>query len=294
MSTDLWTLFRTAARVAQLQRVSAAAKVLGMHHASVIRHIDALEAVLQTKLFQRHARGYTPTEAGEEILRVANMIEDQLSQMIDRIDDTKAQISGQLVVTGLPPLDHLILPVICDFQILHPRLSVSYHSDGRPYHLAYGEAHVALRAGPRPEHPDNVVSHLVEYHVHLYAHKSYVETYGRPKTIADLAGHRFITGLGDYARAPYFRWLEELVPETAIVFRTAQTSTGFTALTSGIGIGFTDRQSADADLIELFPDLAPPEWATPIWLLTHVDLHRTMKVNSFARFVLNAAKSWRT
>ena len=44
--------------------VSGAAQALGVHHATVIRHIDALEGRLGVKLFQRHARGYTPTEAG--------------------------------------------------------------------------------------------------------------------------------------------------------------------------------------------------------------------------------------
>jgi PadR family transcriptional regulator AphA len=34
----------------------------------VIRHIDAIEARLGVKLFQRHARGYTPTEAGRATL----------------------------------------------------------------------------------------------------------------------------------------------------------------------------------------------------------------------------------
>ncbi len=50
--------------------VSGAAEVLGVHHATVIRHIDALEQRLGVKLFQRHARGYTATEAGQDLLQV--------------------------------------------------------------------------------------------------------------------------------------------------------------------------------------------------------------------------------
>ena len=61
---DNWDEIRTAYQVARIGTVSGAAEALGVHHATVIRHIDALEASLGVKLFQRHARGYTPTEAG--------------------------------------------------------------------------------------------------------------------------------------------------------------------------------------------------------------------------------------
>ena len=63
-----WDEIRTAYQVARLGTVSGAAEVLGVHHATVIRHIDALEKRLGAKLFQRHARGYTPTEAGRDLL----------------------------------------------------------------------------------------------------------------------------------------------------------------------------------------------------------------------------------
>ena len=62
---DNWDEVRTAYQVAKMGTVSGAAEVLGVHHATVIRHVDALEAHLGVKLFQRHARGYTATEAGE-------------------------------------------------------------------------------------------------------------------------------------------------------------------------------------------------------------------------------------
>ena len=68
MTIDTWDEIRTAFQVARLGTVSGAADVLGVHHATVIRHIDALEKRLGTRLFQRHARGYTPTEAGNDLL----------------------------------------------------------------------------------------------------------------------------------------------------------------------------------------------------------------------------------
>ncbi|MFV2038021.1 MAG: LysR family transcriptional regulator, partial [Paracoccaceae bacterium] len=76
---------RTAYQVARAGTVSGAAEVLGVHHATVIRHVDALEQSLGVKLFQRHSRGYTPTEAGQDLLKVAAATDDQLAQLVGRI-----------------------------------------------------------------------------------------------------------------------------------------------------------------------------------------------------------------
>ena len=57
---DNWDEIRTAYQVARIGTVSGAAEALGVHHATVIRHIDALETRLGVKLFQRHARGILP------------------------------------------------------------------------------------------------------------------------------------------------------------------------------------------------------------------------------------------
>ena len=94
---DNWDEVKTAYHVARMGTVSGAAEVLGVHHATVIRHIDAIEARLAVKLFQRHARGYTPTEAGEDLLRVAQATEDQFNQLVGRMKGRGDDVSGELV-----------------------------------------------------------------------------------------------------------------------------------------------------------------------------------------------------
>ncbi|TWI35815.1 LysR family transcriptional regulator [Paracoccus sulfuroxidans] len=292
MRLNQWTEIRTVAQVARTGRVSAAAEVLGMHHSTVIRHIDQLEAAMRTKLFQRHARGYTPTEAGEELLRIANLVDDQFTEMMDRIESARDTVSGQLVVTAIPVADRLVMPSIGRFQSQHPKLKVIYHSDVRTYHLAYGEAHVALRSGTEPNHPDNIVSRLHDARHALYAAKSYVQRFGLPRTEAELAEHRFVITELEEPRAPFHRWLADRIPEESFVFRTGQVSAAYLALQSGVGIGFLNRLAENEGMVPVLPDLDPPEWRTPIWMVTHVDLHRTSKVQSFTRFMHEEAKSW--
>src|SRR3979411_3521655 len=47
--------------------VSAAAKQLGVDHATVIRRVDRLERHLSAKLFDRRKTGYLLTEAGQRV-----------------------------------------------------------------------------------------------------------------------------------------------------------------------------------------------------------------------------------
>ena len=93
---DNWDEIRTAYQVARNGTVSGAAEALGVHHATVIRHIDALETRLGVKLFQRHARGYTATEAGSDLLVVAQATEDQFTQLAGRIKGQGEGVSGDL------------------------------------------------------------------------------------------------------------------------------------------------------------------------------------------------------
>ena len=166
---DNWDEVRTAYQVARMGTVSGAAEVLGVHHATVIRHIDAIEARLGVKLFQRHARGYTPTEAGDDLLRVAQATEDQFNQLVGRMKGRGEDVSGELVVTSLGSIAPLVVPTLTAFQEMHPDLIVRYLTGDRLFRLEYGEAHVAIRAGSAPDQPDNVVQPFRQEEVGLYA-----------------------------------------------------------------------------------------------------------------------------
>ena len=128
---DNWDEIRTAFQVARLGTVSGAADVLGVHHATVIRHIDALETRLGVKLFQRHARGYTATEAGEDLLRVAQATDDQFNQLVGRIKGRGASVSGELLVTSLINFAPAIVPALKSFRDAYPDVIVRYLTDDR-------------------------------------------------------------------------------------------------------------------------------------------------------------------
>ncbi len=284
-----WDEVRTAYQVARMGTVSGAADVLGVHHATVIRHIDALEAKLGVKLFQRHARGYTSTEAGQDLLQVAQATDDQFSQLSGRLKGRGTSVTGELVVTSLAVFSPILAPVLAEFRAEHPELVVRFLTGDRLFRLEYGEAHVAIRAGRVPDQPDNVVQPFRHQDLALYASKSYRDRYGLPANEAELSKHYFV-GHDEETRAPFNVWLRETVPIERIAYRTADNRSMQDGVLAGAGMGFLAVTEAKKhpDLIEVVP--TRPEWSIPLWLVTHVDLHRTAKVQSFLAFLKNVEK----
>lgn len=287
-----WDEIRTAYQVARLGTVSGAAEVLGVHHATVIRHIDALEKRLGSKLFQRHARGYTPTESGRDLLAVAQTTEEQFGQLASRIKGQGEEVAGEMVVTAITGVADLLTPVLAAYQEAHPKVVIRFLTDMRVFRLDYGEAHVAIRAGETPQEPDNVVQSLGRMKNGLYASRGYIAAHGMPASIDDLVHHRFIGPDQPDSRAPFYRWLRERVPADRITLRITEPSANLAALEAGMGLAFCNNQYAATrpDLVEVMAPI--PEWEAPLWIVTHVDLHRTLKVQSFLACLKTAAASW--
>jgi DNA-binding transcriptional LysR family regulator len=280
---DKWNEIRTAAQVARLGTISAAAKALGVHRATVARHVDELEASFGAKLFQRHARGFTATELGVELLRVADTTDEQFGQLIRQAKGQSGPLSGEITITTLEGIASYILPRIAEFSALNPEISVQFISTESLVKLEYGQAHIAFRAGARPDDPDNVVRLFTKIDMALYASKSYVERYGRPNSIEQLKQHRFVGTLGDASRAPFNTWLRNIVGDIQFKFEVNQTHAVAAALDAGLGIGFTPVLAAkeNPNLVEIMAPM--PEWQVSIWMVTHVDLHRSTKVQAFIK-----------
>lgn len=289
---DNWDEIRTAYQVARMGTVSGAADVMGVHHATVIRHIDALEQRLGAKLFQRHARGYTPTEAGLDLLKVAKTTEEQFNQMTSRIKGSGEAVTGELIVTTIGGLTDKLLPTLCAFQEEHPGVVIRYVTDMRLFRLEYGEAHVAIRAGAAPQEPDNIVRPFVTFKWAMYAAKSYIAQHGLPSGLEELSQHRFVGPETEESRAPFYIWMRKHIPRDRVAFRISEAEAQTAAIKVGMGIGFMRVCDAagDPDLVEIMPTQS--DWDTPLWIVTHVDLHRTAKVQAFLAHLKKAAAGW--
>ncbi len=288
-----WNEIRTAATVARVGTVSAAADAINVHRATITRHIDTLEGVLGAKLFQRSRRGFLPTDLGRRLLRIAEASEEQFDQLFLHAKSPAEVIEGDLVITSIAQMAEHLFPVIAEFGRRYPLVKAHFLASQDLAKLEYGEAHVALRVGAKPQDPDNVVRDVGTMHVGLYAHQSYIAEYGLPDGAAGLAGHRFIGSDAANPRAPFMKWMAHHIPAQDIVLASNDIPSHTHAVLAGAGIGFLPQYLA-ADYPELVEVLPPrTEWDVQLWLVTHVDLNRTPKVRAFLDAMADPAAKWR-
>jgi DNA-binding transcriptional LysR family regulator len=301
-----WTELRSALHVARLGTVMGAADALGVHRATINRHIDTLENYLGVPLFQRHARGYTLTDTGRDMMTAAGRADEIFMDFLGRAGGLTEKLSGTLKITSLAGLAPLILPAVDDLHQKHPEISIEFIADEQLARLEYGEAHVAIRTGPRPTTPDYVVLPFRSIRIGLYASKRYIDNYGKPlfknlrgsaldigNTRTDnhsidklgtdeLRRHAFVGPGRHNETLPYTQWLNSHIPSESFVLRTSSQQAITAAVKQGLGLGFVAEHEARSPRLT---QIIPPadDWSVPLWLVTHADLRRTLKVQEFIR-----------
>ncbi|MEM1146263.1 MAG: LysR family transcriptional regulator [Pseudomonadota bacterium] len=279
---------RTAYFVAKLGTVTAAAESLGVHRATVLRHIEVLEAELGRKIFRRHARGYSTTELGTQLLSSAETIEQELQRFVGFSKIAAPSLDGEFIIASTPPgYSPTIIAAVKAFRDLYPDVSVKYNVGTTPPKLELGEAHVYFHFGPKLDMPDYVLLPWMRFYGGIYAASSYFEKFGNPQSIADFSKHRFAL-LTDEHYSPPDDWIRENVPSENIIFTCNERPTVWRAVIDGLAIG-----SLAHHLTLSHPHLQPiaapfPGFESICWSVTHVDAHRTPKVAAFFKCIKEA------
>lgn len=280
---DYWMELRTALMVARFGTVSAAAQALGVHRATVNRHVETLEGAFGAPLFQRHARGYALTDAGRDMFEVAGRAEEMFSDLAGRARGKAGQLSGSLIVTALAGVAPLVMPAIQDLHLAHPQIRLEFVAGAQLARLEHGEAHVAIRAGAKPDVPDYVVTLFRRLRFGLYASQCYIDRAGHPES-DHLDGHRFVGSIDEPRPRPIADWMHANVRSEMLALHATDQQVLQSAVCEGLGLGFLAEHDACVrrDLVEIVPP--SDAWSTALWVVTHVDLHRTTKVQAFLEY----------
>lgn len=276
---DKWNEIRTAYKLAKLKTVSATAQDMGVHRATVMRHIDTLEETLGVTLFQRNDKGYIPTEAGLDIMRLGEITETHFAQLPTKLMQKEQTLEGKIRITSVSEIANMMMPSIVEYQTRYPKMQVEYLDGIRNFNLEYGEADIAIRSGQKPTTPDNVVLPLTQVELTFVAHKKYLEQHGLP-TLNSLTQHRFIALEDRPTHLVWNEWIYQNVADENIVFRGANHQVLAQAISHGCGIGIFPKHS-----IALTPGLVeipcPHDWQVPFWILVHRDMFNMPKIKAF-------------
>mgnify|MGYP001799578564 FL=1 len=281
---DKWTELHTAFSVARLGTISAAANALNVHRATVIRHINSLESELDTKLFFRHARGYSLTEAGEDMLTTATIVDKHL-QKLRGLSRQVTTISGNLAISSREVVEKVLLRAVGAFKDKHSRATVSLQTEQTATDLETRRADISIHEGEAPTDLDHVVLPFARVQFGLYAHQDYLKQHGIPQTIEDLAKLHYIALTEDKRVDVFERWLQLEGHTPHIVLRSNSLLTAVEAIKTGIGVGFcpNDFVKNAPDIFSVWPQ--QDEWCVNYWIVTHMDAHRSAKVQAFVEIL---------
>jgi DNA-binding transcriptional LysR family regulator len=276
-----WNDLRSFLAIARQGSLQGAARTLGVNHSTVFRRLNALEARLGVRLFDRSPRGYALTVAGEHMLASAERVEDEILGLERRLLGGDVRLSGGLRVTTTDTLVHGLLgPHLRAFQAAYPAIELELITGNAFFDLSKREADVALRPSRHPG--DAMVGRrLAGIAVALYGTRDYLAARSRPGSPAELAGHALIIGDASLGHLPATSWLAERTPAGAPVLRCNSWLSQFAAARAGLGLAALPCFLADPspELVRVLPP--EPALAGELWLLTHADLRRTARVRAF-------------
>ena len=267
MSGLNWDDFRFFLAVAREQRVSAAGKVLGVQHTTVARRIEALEARLQTRLFDRSTGGYAMTQAAENLYERALVIEEQTLAVDREVLGMDAQLKGPLRLTSSHDvLTSLVVPQLHRLLDAYPGIALELMGTTGLLDLAAREADIALRFTATP--PDYLIGRKILPMLHgVYGSTDYLSK-NRKK-------HTYIAFSGDVEEP---EWVQQHFPGARLALRTDDAQVMVSSIRQGFGLSRIPCFVGDryADLRRLDVELTPSTWG--LWLLSHVDLRSTARV----------------
>ena len=292
-----WDDLRYALAVGSTGSLTSAARQLAVNHTTVLRRLDALEARLGARLFERSRGKYLPTEAGALVLEQARRMADQAEDIERRVAGRDREMTGPLrLTTAFVVMEHLLPQPLAEFARDHPGIEVEVVENAfladlsrRQVDASAGwtrrEADVALRLSPQ------VAEHLVGRplgmtHCRVFARRG---ASGLPQTVQPLASllrdAPWVAFERDAQSRVYDQWMRKHLAHAKVRLRVDIFNAVAAVLNTGLAVGVlpTFMQERHPELVPVSDVL--PDLSVPVWMLTHPDLRGTARVRAFMQHV---------
>lgn len=279
-----WDDFRLIKAIADVRSLPAAAALLGINHSTVFRRLGQIEEALGAKLFERHRSGYTLTTPGEEMVALAQRVDDDITAFTRKMAGREISPAGELrVTTNDSLLVHLLTPLFGKFRQACRDVRLDVVLANQELNLSKRDADVAIRATDNP--PENLVGRRIATIAWALYGRS--DTFPEPDAIdRESLLERDWVSLGDnLATLKAVKFVQEHISPERIGYRVNTVLGLAEAVEQGLGIGHLPCFIGDVrqGLIRLGPPI--PEFSADLWILTHPDLRHSPRVRVFLDFL---------
>ena len=277
MHRDNWDDLRFVLAVADCGSVSAAARYLGVNHATVLRRVAGFEDRLNTALFDRDARGYRVPPDRMQVVASLREVQDAVFAVERVLKGATEPLRGELNVTSTDTFCQKVLPeIIAGFTHQAPNLKINLVCTNAHVDLDRLSADITVR--PSGQLADGLFGETAcKLGFGLYRHK------GAKK-------QRWLELQGPLAGSVPAKWMRESVPADQIF----QGGDSFLVLLEMAAIGagmtvlphFLGRE--DSRLVEVHNVM--PNIDVDIWVASHSDLENSPRIRAGQAMLLAGLK----
>lgn len=286
-----WDDLRIFLALSREGTLSATGQALSVKHSTISRRIKAFEESLGSRLFERLPEGFVLTQAGENLLEHALIMEEQAQAVDRKAFGLDAQLQGQLNLTGPNDvLSRLLVPHIATFKKTYPAIDLQLISTAGLVDMAAREADIALRLTEKPA--DYLIGKKVLPLRHgIYASEQYLTLQSEQHSGEKNRKHQLIQWRRD-SKDP--EWIKQHFPDAETVMRVDDAATMVACVQNHLGLARLACFMAEGvpGLRRLDLPLTPSNWG--VWVLSHADLRSTARVRAGREFLVDILQQQRS
>jgi DNA-binding transcriptional LysR family regulator len=283
-----WDDLRIVLALGEAGSLSAAGHRLKVSHATVFRRLNAIEARLGVRLFDRSRSGYTPTAAGQDLVESASQVDEIVATSERRLMGQDLRPTGTIRVTTTDTLLHaLLMPICAAFRRTYPGVVLELAVSNHLFNLTKREADIALRPTSRSSET------LVGRKVGRIAHSIYAPVRALPRNKKS-EPWRDMNWIAPDAEVPYqhlVKWMADNGVDKRVVYRANSVLSMLDATKAGLGCAVLPCYLADPERKLRCLGHPIPSLETDLWLVTHPDMRHVARVRAFLEFANEAIRA---
>lgn len=274
------------------------AKQFGTSASTVSKAISRLENDIGLQLLQRSTRQLRLTTAGEDYLKTAKAVIDELELCEFELSKNNSEARGELRLNVPISYGRLyILPLLKEFHQLYPEIKVEIQFEDSYVDIIEQGFDIALRSGSISD-SQLVAQKLSPIDMIICASKGYLEKHGCPNSINDFEKHQWIafrykqTGKLHPVLVANKSGEQRILPQKRFIVSDGEALAELCADDLGIAQlpHFIAKNWLESGaIVPIFPIYTPPNLG--VYVLYPKRMHMPVRTRVFIEFIKNSVKN---
>jgi DNA-binding transcriptional LysR family regulator len=285
-----WDDLRIFLAVAREGSLSAAARALKVTQPTIGRRLKGLEDALHTRLFDRLLEGFVPTEAGAELLPLAEAMERQALAVDRRRDAFTQEARGVVRISVWETFAQFLTDHLTELRERLPEVEIELSVTHILADLMRREADLLIREC-LPKNPGLSARKLGSYAHAIYGARGYVEAHPESRGEARYRACAWVGYDEDHAYFLNQTWLLSRLEGRLPSVRVNNGIVLHEAVRKGVGLGVLPCFAGDRD--PALQRLSPPldDITRDLHLVMHQDLRRSPAVRAVSEALAGIFKN---